>query len=363
MIQKHGCKPVRRVEDNFVDRIFSKKAIAAVMSDAKRGKLLEHLQARYARIGYTHAARVFHRDWIYTVEAENLKTFLATNFKQYSMPDKRKSAFVPLLGHGIFTTDGAQWHASRELLRPNFVKSQVGDLDTFEEHVGHLMKAIPRDGKTVVNLQELFFRLTMDSSTEFLFGSSTNTLLRTGTDEQNIDTKFAAAFERSQNQVMASLRSGFLDISLPKQFKEDVKLIHSYVDRYVERGLQLRKAYADDPEKAEAESNNGRYVFLNELVRRIGDPVRIRTELLAILLAGRDTTASLLGNMWFMLARKPEVWKKLQDEVDSLGGQIPTFEQLKNMKYLKACMNECKSILQAMRINICFHVLGLIPSC
>jgi hypothetical protein len=61
------------------------------------------------------------------------------------------------------------------MIRPNFIRSQVADLDTFETHISHLIDAIPRDGSTV-DLQELFFSLTMDSATEFLFGKSTNTL-------------------------------------------------------------------------------------------------------------------------------------------------------------------------------------------
>ena len=50
------------------------------------------------RVGWTHHAKIFFQDWIYTVEAENVKCILATNFKDFAMPDKRKSAFVPLLG-------------------------------------------------------------------------------------------------------------------------------------------------------------------------------------------------------------------------------------------------------------------------
>ena len=42
------------------------------------------------------------------------------------------------------------------MLRPNFVRSQVADLDMFEVHIKDLIKAIPRDGSNV-DLAELFF--------------------------------------------------------------------------------------------------------------------------------------------------------------------------------------------------------------
>ena len=64
---------------------------------------------------------------------------------------------------GIFTTDGAAWHHSREMLRPNFVRSQVGDLATFERHVSHLIQSIPKDNSTV-DLSEKFFRREYDQA-------------------------------------------------------------------------------------------------------------------------------------------------------------------------------------------------------
>jgi cytochrome P450 len=63
-----------------------------------------------------------------------------------------------------------------------------------------------------------------------------------------------------------------------------------------------------------------------------------------ILLAGRDTTASLLSNLWFVLAREPEIYKKLQAEIDELNGQQPSYEALRNMKYIKYAVQESKPV-------------------
>ena len=82
---------------------------------------------------------------------------------------------TPLLGEGIFTTDGAAWQHSRDMLRPNFVRTQIGDIDMFEKHVQNVIRAIPRDG-SVINLHDLFFNMSLDIATEFLFGESTGIL-------------------------------------------------------------------------------------------------------------------------------------------------------------------------------------------
>lgn len=263
---------------------------------------------------------------------------LATNFKDWNLPDRRKAAFIPLLGQGIFATDGAAWQHSRDLLRPSFTRSLIGDLATFEDHVGRLIERIPRDGSTV-DLQELFFCLTMDSATDFLFGESTNSLTLDSSNETN--KKFAVAFNRSQETIGQMGRAGPLMRFFTKvtHFTEDVKFVHDFVDRFVERGLEIRKSY--NLEKADAKEGE-RYVFINQLVKETSDPIEIRSELINILLAGRDTTASLLSNVWFILARRSDIFEKLKEEVSQLGDELPTFAQLKDLKYLRWVLNECK---------------------
>jgi hypothetical protein len=49
--------------------------------------------------------------------------------------------------------------------------------------------------------------------------------------------------------------------------------------------------------------------------------------------------------MFFMLAKNPAMWAKLRREVATLEGRVPVYEELRNLKYLKCCMNECKMVL------------------
>ena len=339
IIREHGCKPIKKNSEynNWKETLFGIKVFIENYRSFREHNLLEVGRSRFLRHGNTLEFHVLGTKICTTVEPEIMKTMMATKFKDWNLPDRRKDAFIPLLGHGIFTTDGAAWHHSRDLLRPNFARSQVGDLATFETHVGHLIQAIPRDGSTI-DLQDLFFRLTLDSATEFLFGESTNSLAPGTTKSSN--SRFAEAFNRSQEAIGEASRAGKIMTYLRKStFKDDVNNVHKFVDQFVRRGLEYRKHH--DVEKADAKSGD-RYVFLQELVKQTGDPMQIRSELLNILLAGRDTTASLLSNTWFVLSRRPDVWEKLQAEVKALGGETPTFEQIKEMKYLRYVLNESK---------------------
>ncbi|KAK5107247.1 hypothetical protein LTR62_001601 [Meristemomyces frigidus] len=303
------------------------------MKALKERRSLELVAKRFDNEG----RRTFHsimlgKQNFVTIEPENLKVIQAVEFKKWGLGSRRKIAFRPLLGVGIFTSDGHDWQHSREMLRPNFARSQVADLDTFERHISHLISAVPKDG-TTVDLSELFFRLTLDSATEFLFGESTESLTK-GSGEG-----FGTAFNRGQEYIANSSRWGVWAKLFPanKEWDHDRKFVHEFADHYVRKGMAKRSQLLQEKGSVE---KPGRYLFIDELVRQTTDPVRIRSELLNILLAGRDTTASLLTNVWHILSRRPDIWARLQAEVAKLDGAAPTFETLKDMKYLKALLNE-----------------------
>jgi cytochrome P450 len=87
----------------------------------------------------------------------------------------QRNITFPLFGDGIFTQEGADWKHSRKLLRLQFTHKQYQDLEVFREHVDHLISNIAAAGG-VVDLQPLFFRLTLDTTTAFLFGESVYSL-------------------------------------------------------------------------------------------------------------------------------------------------------------------------------------------
>lgn len=219
------------------------------------------------------------------------------------------------------------------MLRPNFVKAQVGDLESFERHVSELIDLVPKDGSTV-DLSPLFFRLTLDSATEFLLGEGTNSLVSNGNDG------FGKAMDDAQAWIASmsfwKIASKYFPFTTAdrKLFKQNCDSVHAFVDGYVEKALAKRE------QLLESKDAKGRYTFIDELVRQTDDRVRIRSEILNILLAGRDTTASLLTNVWWILSKRPDIWTKLQAEVATLQGAKPDLAQLKDLKYVRALVNE-----------------------
>src|SRR2546429_6081 len=106
----------------------------------------------------------------------------------------RRQIMFPLFGDGIFTQDGPEWKRSRELLRPQFSYRCYQNLDIFREHVDNLISSLPPSGQ-IVDLQPLFFRLTLDTTTAFLFAESVYSLRAA---KEAGETAFTRAFNTAQ---------------------------------------------------------------------------------------------------------------------------------------------------------------------
>jgi cytochrome P450 len=67
----------------------------------------------------------------------------------------------------------------------------------------------------------------------------------------------------------------------------------------------------------------------------------LRDEMVTMLLAGHDTTALTLTYTWYLLSQHPEVEARVHEELDSLlGGDRPTFADVRQMEYTEAVLNE-----------------------
>jgi cytochrome P450 len=293
---------------------------------------------------------------IFTADPENIKAILATQFQDYGKGVPFHEDWNDFLGDGIFAADNQPWHDSRQLLRPQFIKDRVSDLETFEKHVQVLMRAVANGGVEgapgvatdgvgrgrEVDVSDLFFRYTLDAATDFLLGRSVGSLEVPRQD-------FAVAFGEVQRVQNIIARAGYvlnlrqihkrLTICRPlnrlvprKTFYAGLKVINEFVNPYIEQALRL------SPEELETrtKSESG-YTFLHALAAYTRDRKVLRDQLVSMLLAGRDTTASTLSWTFYELAKHPEVFQRLRAEImDTVGlDRPPTYNDLKSMKYLQ----------------------------
>lgn len=81
----------------------------------------------------------------------------------------------------------------------------------------------------------------------------------------------------------------------------------------------------------------------------------LRDQALNLLIAGRDTVASLLSWMFYSLALHPEVFEKLRREIlQEFGTDTDkiTFGTLKRCKYLQYCINETLRLYPTVPCNV-----------
>jgi cytochrome P450 len=217
------------------------------------------------------------------------------------------------------------------------------------------------DGWTdVTDVEPLFFRLTIDSATEFLFGESVDSQLSALPDYKSSrapmavnEQEFAFAFDKAQGFLATATRLGDASWLAPSKNQEQyIKRCHAFIDHYVQLALSKEKT------TKEHKTANGkqRYVFLDALVESTRDPVELRSHLISILLAGRDTTASLLSYIFMSFAQHPEVYQKLRAVVKETFGTYSnpknlTFEALKSCNYLQWILNEALRVYPVVPVD------------
>ncbi|KAG7196076.1 uncharacterized protein KQ657_000087 [Scheffersomyces spartinae] len=291
-----------------------------------------------------------------TMDPDNIKALLATQFTDFGLGD-RHAHFLPTLGNGIFTLDGEGWKHSRQVLRPQFAREQVAHVKSLEPHIQWFADHIRAKKGMPFDIQELFFRFTIDTATEFLFGDSVHSLWDDEigkVDTRSIQGKdtFASDFNVVQVYLAARAYSQSLYwLHNSREFKRLTKKVRDFGRHYVDEVLALSE------DELDKRSNSG-YIFLYELAKKTRDPVALLDQALNILVAGRDTTAGLMSFAMFELARNPKVWEKLRDEVERTFGvgedadpNDITFESLKQCEYLKQIINETLRMYPSVPTN------------
>ncbi|KAF1839757.1 cytochrome P450 52A12 [Decorospora gaudefroyi] len=363
-----GCLPAHETKQSMLDPLGIQN-VALVLKADKEYRVPQYLKGRTdnacaeaGKVLSTFHQNIMGGESYFTIEPKNIQALLATQFKDFGLGERRNGNFSPLLGHGIFSTDGDEWAHARSLLRPQFARDQVSDLDLEEEHVQHMMRAIPtnQDGWTeVTDLMPLLFRLTLDSATEFLFGESVDSQLASlpgytcnkapmAVKEQD----FAISFDKAQGTIATASRLGEgYWLVYDKTFKEHCSRCHTFIDHYVQLALSKEKGSAQTTSHGKQ-----KYVFLDALVESTRNPVELRSHMISILLAGRDTTASLLSYVFMLFTQHPDVYAKLRATVLEAFGTYTkpkniTFSNLKSCNYLQWILNETLRLYPVVPID------------
>jgi cytochrome P450 len=165
------------------------------------------------------------------------------------------STFLPSVALAILSlwTDH-RFH--RSMSRQFFTKEKISHFDNFDRHADLALSKLRdrlREG-VAVDVQDLFCRFTLDSASEFLFGSDLQSLsanlpypstVKASTIHRTHPSDFFAdAFQKAQ--VASGARSRFGHFWPLVEFWEDkvekeIQAVFDYVDPIVKRALEMKK--------------------------------------------------------------------------------------------------------------------------
>ena len=325
---RHQCSPPPALPQKSL--LMGVDIILDTISAVRSRELLNRIQKTYQRQGNTLTKQILLSSTICTIEPENLKSILSTNFRRYGITGVRKNALLPFLGHSILLADGTAWTHARAMFRPAFSKKQISDLEMFDVHVRGLIAAIKDAGPTL-DLEHLFRKFATDVTTESMYGVSICSL------QSESFKGVMKAFQEAQDGCERRARLGQLANLVPQpSLNKSVRVVRDYIEKHIERAREHQEGKGGlGKEKTEE-----RYVLLHELDQAMDDKKQLRNELITVFFAGRDTIASLLCSLFFTIAKRPDIWLRIRSEVGQLKGERPTFEQLKSMQYVTHCLHE-----------------------
>ncbi|KAK3319874.1 cytochrome P450 [Cercophora scortea] len=313
----------------------------------QRGDYLALLRSRFAANGNTYQGSILGMPFTATIEPENLKAVF-THIEDFTKSG-RMTDWWPMLQGGVLVADGNDWKMSRNLLKPAFAhqkRASHKSLSALEDHIStRVLSRIPHDGATV-DLQELFLDYTFHAGLSILINQDSSVTPEAHEQSQQRDmlaNMQLALFEAGRRAKIGTLR--LLDpLVRPRKYWRYLKAcwgIHAYFDRVID----LRLAELDSRTEKNKGLGKGENVedrgFFDGLADATRDRVQLRWELSTAVAGSKDTMAGLLAHIFWELARRPEVWMRLQAEVDGLGGRMPDDEDLRGgLVYLKAVINE-----------------------
>lgn len=273
--------------------------------------LFRWIHENYIRYGGIYKASIFGHE-VYVVSApEYCERILRYDWQNYPRGGLVVKRIALALGNNLITSNDADWANQRRMIQPAFTKSTIAALATVIASVNidllEKWKRAARRRDTINVTQDVSFmilKITLIS----IFG-----------DDYEIAAPHFTFFaeESARNfrfaQELSPLRE--LILQIVAQRRRESRTSTDTLGRLMQ---------ARDRERGE-----------------LMPDAQLAREILNLVVAGHETTASLLNWMWYLLARHPEVQIALAAEFDQFPWQdSPAMESLAKYTYTRQVIDE-----------------------
>ncbi|MFP3853744.1 MAG: cytochrome P450 [Anaerolineales bacterium] len=253
---------------------------------------------------------------------------LQDNHRNYDKQNYDYEMLRPFLGDGLITSDGEHWLRERRLIQPAFHKDHLATLaNTINRSTQRMLDSWDaRSGRALAITQEMN-RLALINVSKGVLGAEVEA-------EGDRILRAFSVLNREVARRFQSILPLPLWIPSPTNLKARNAIakidqaLESYLQRAADEGLHhgmLRLLFQAHGGEAGDKA----------------DKQLIRDELATMILAGHETTGSLLSWTWYLLAKHETTADRVYQEVDHiLAGRLPNYTDLPNLVFLESVLKE-----------------------
>ncbi|XP_020972397.1 carotene epsilon-monooxygenase, chloroplastic isoform X1 [Arachis ipaensis] len=252
-----------------------------------------------------------------------------------------------LFGSGFAIAEGPLWTARRRAVVPSLHKRYLSIIvdRVFCRCAERLVEKLQPDALngTAVNMEDKFSQLTLDVIGLSVFNYNFDSL---NSDSPVIEAVYTALKEAEarSTDLLPYWKINFLCKIIPRQIKAEkaVSIIRTTVEDLIKKCKEIVEAEGEriDDEEYVNDTDPSILRFLLASREEVSS-VQLRDDLLSLLVAGHETTGSVLTWTLYLLSKDSSALAKAQEEVDRvLQGRRPAYEDIKDLKFLTRCIIE-----------------------
>jgi len=278
---------------------------------------LERMIELFARHGDTY--RVFvpsRRSYTYVIHhPDDVKRVLVSNHRNYTKGVGLDRVKI-LLGKGIMTSEGELWKRQRYMMQPLFHRRVITEFAEVIAQANDRFIArwagLARAGE-LINLTDEMSELTLEIVLRSIFGRDLDRLSK----------------ELGGNPFEVVTREQVRDLQFAYKFRSLTKLVAQLIAQ--------RRASSEEHFDYVA-------MLMNARDKESGEPMGERElidEIMTLIVAGHETTASGLNWTWYLLSQHPQVEARLHAEIDAAADlPAPTLTEVEALGYTRQVIDE-----------------------
>jgi len=258
----------------------------------------------------------------------------------------------PILGKGLIPADPETWRQRRPVIQPGFHMRWLERMTmTFNECASIMIDKLEgeADAGNLVDMEGMFNSVSLDIIGKAVFNYEFGSVTR---ESPVIKAAYACLKEAEHRSTfllpywnVPFLGQGkFSVVPRQREFAAHLEVLNDTLDTIIQKAKSLKNE--DDLEALERRDyksiqDPSLLRFLVDLRGGDCNDKQLRDDLMTLLVAGHETTGSLLTWTAFELAQNPAEMRKVQEEVDRvLGGRNPTMDDIKKLEYTRLVLAE-----------------------